>query len=87
MISTAVALQDATGNAIISPDTLVQASFIANNREHMTDEQFASVLFNYSAHIATLTASLVVGVVMSKEDVENLLSTMEELEDMGQAGE
>ena len=87
MISTAVALQSATGNAIIELSTLTRAAFIAQNREGMTDEEFSKALFEYSAHLASITASLVAGALMSKSEIDVLLETIQELEDMGQAGE
>lgn len=83
MISTALALQDATGNAVIDISTMIKAKSIYNARHEMTDEEFQNALFEYSAHLASLTTTLVTNAVMTKEQLDELLITIREMDEMG----
>ena len=83
MISTALAIQDATGNAVTDVSTMILAKSIYQNKDTMTNDEFAEAMFQYSAHLASVTATLVIGAVMSKSDIDNLLSTIKEIESMG----
>lgn len=83
MISTALAIQDATGNAVTDISTMIRAKNIYQNKDNMTNDEFAEAMFEYSAHLASVTATLVIGAVMSKSDIDTLLSTIQEIESMG----
>lgn len=83
MISTALAIQDATGNAVTDISTMIRAKNIYQNKDNMTNDEFAEAMFEYSAHLASVTATLVIGAVMSKSDIDTLLSTINEIESMG----
>lgn len=83
MISTALALQEATGNAVIDISTMAKARSIYQNKDIMTEEQFAEALFNYSAHLASVTATLVTNALMTESQLDELLSTIHEMQDMG----
>jgi RNA processing factor Prp31 len=83
MISTAIAIQDATGNAVTDISTMVLAKSIYQNKDTMTNDEFAEAMFQYSAHLASVTATLVIGAVMTQSDINNLLSTIREIESMG----
>ena len=83
MISTAMALQDATGNAVIDISTMIKAKSIYNARHEMTDQEFADAMFEYSAHLASITATLVTEAVMTRTQLDELLSTIREMDSMG----
>jgi collagenase-like PrtC family protease len=83
MIATALALQDATSDAVIDISTMMLAKSIYNSRLEMTDEEFSEALFNYSAHLASVTATLVTNAVMTEAQVEELLKTIHEMDTMG----
>jgi hypothetical protein len=40
-------------------------------------------MFNYSAHLSAITATLVISAVMPESDIKTLLSTIAEMEAMG----
>ena len=84
MISTALALQTATGEAVTDLSTMIIAKSIYNNRETMSNEEFADAMWKYSTHLASLTATLVTHAVMTEADLDTLLSTIKEVEEMGQ---
>jgi len=83
MISTAMALQEATGNAVIDITTMMKARSIYQNKDIMTQDEFAEALFNYSAHLASVTATLVTNALMTESQLDELLSTIHEMQDMG----
>lgn len=83
MISTALALQEATGNAVIDISTMIRAKSIYNARHEMSDQEFADALFEYSAHLASVTATMVTNAVMTKSQLDELLSTISEMQEMG----
>lgn len=87
MISTAIALQDATGNAVIDITTMIKAKSIYNARHEMNDQEFADAMFEYSAHLASVTATLVTEAVMTKEQLDELLLTIREMNAMGKDAE
>ena len=83
MISTALAIQDATGSAVTDFSTLIMAKSIASSRETMTEAEFADAMFHYSAHLASVTATLVTNAVMTQSQLDELLSTIHEMDSMG----
>lgn len=83
MISTALAIQDATGNAVVDLNTLMQAKLITNNRESMTEDEFIHALWEYSAHLASLTATLVSSVCLTTDQLNEMIDTIKEMEQMG----
>ena len=83
MIATALALQEATGNAVIDISTMMKARQIYANKDIMTEDEFASALFEYSAHLASVTATLVTHAVMTESQLDELLSTINEMNSMG----
>lgn len=87
MISTAIAIQDATGNAVVDFSTMKLAREIYQNKDTMSSEDFAEAMFAYSAHLSALTATLVVNAVMSEADLTSLLSTVREMDEMGKDNE
>lgn len=87
MISTAVALQEATGNAVIDISTMIKAKSIYDGRNEMTNAEFQDALFEYSAHLASVTATLVTNALMTESQINDLLQTIQELDEMGRIGE
>lgn len=83
MISTALAIQDATGNAVTDFSTLIMAKSIAKSRETMTEAEFADAMFHYSAHLASLTASLVTHACLTEAQLNDMLETINEMDSMG----
>lgn len=83
MISTAVAIQDACGNAVIDFSTLIKAKQIASRRETMTEDEFAEAMFEYSAHLASLTATLVTSACLTKSQLDEMINTIKEMDELG----
>ena len=83
MISTAIAIQDACGNAVIDFSTLFKAKQIASHRETMTEDEFAEAMFEYSAHLASLTATLVTSACLTKSQMDEMINTIKEMDELG----
>jgi hypothetical protein len=83
MISTAVAIQNATGDAVTDISTMVLAKQINKNRENMTEDEFIQAIWEYSAHLASLTATLVTSVCLTKGELDDMVNAIKEIEELG----
>ena len=83
MISTAIAIQDACGNAVIDFSTLFKAKQIGSHSETMTEDEFAEAMFEYSAHLASLTATLVTSACLTKSQMDEMINTIKEMDELG----
>ena len=83
MISTALAIQDACGNAVVDFSTLLKARSISEGRDTMTQDEFSQALFEYSAHLASLTATLVTNACLTESQMNEMISTIKEMDAMG----
>lgn len=83
MISTAIAIQDATGNAVVDLSSMMKAKFIYDNHNTMTQQELTEALWDYSTHLASLTATMVTHACLTSEQLDTLLSTINEIENMG----
>jgi hypothetical protein len=80
MIATAIALQEATQEAV--HDDMAMASNLLQNRD--TDpESFAKMLFQYSAMLSSMTTTLVTNALLTESQLHDLLDTIQEMESMG----
>lgn len=84
MISTAIAIQDATGNAVVDLSSMMKAKFIYDNHNTMTQQELTEALWDYSTHLASLTATMVTHACLTNQQLDELLSTIKEIESMGQ---
>jgi len=83
MIATALKIQDATKEAVMNNLTMSIAKDLYHNKDIMDIEQFAEGLFTYSAHLASLTATLVMEACLTKSQLDEMISTVKEMEAMG----
>jgi hypothetical protein len=83
MISTAIAIQQATGEAVTDLSTMMKAREIYSQRDIMTEEEFARALFDYSAHLASLTATLVTTICLTETEIDEMIDTIKEFDVLG----
>jgi len=86
MIATALALQTATQDAVMDESTMTLASSIYHNRNQMTDDEFARAMFAYSAHIASLTATLATNVLLTESQLDEMIDVIKEFDELGKEG-
>lgn len=83
MISTALAIQNATGDAVTDISTMIKAKRIYDNADTMTKQELSEALFEYSAHLASITATLVTHACFTEAQMDELMDTIKEMESMG----
>jgi hypothetical protein len=75
-------IKEATEEALFDPDLMSLAQFMFQNREYMEQEQFAQMLFKYSASLSALTATLVSQVCLSHSDLSDMVDTIKEMKQL-----
>jgi hypothetical protein len=80
MISTALAIQDATTSAIHDETIMDMAGHLYHSRNEMTDDEFVQFLFKYSANLSALTATLVTSVCLTETQMNDMVDTIKEFE-------
>ena len=83
MLSTALAIQTATSEAVHDQSVMDIASMIYHGREEMTPDEFAKAMFMYSAHLSALTATLVTHACLTESQINDMIDTINEMEDLG----
>lgn len=83
MIATALKIQEATGDAVTDFSTMSRASQLLNERNNMTEEEFISAIWDYSAHLSALTATLVTSVCLTKDQMDSMVDTIREFDELG----
>ena len=83
MISTALAIQTATKDAVHDEEVMGMASAIFYKRNEMNDEDFAKAMYMYSAHLSAMTATLVTHACLTESQLNDMLETIKEMEAMG----
>jgi hypothetical protein len=83
MIATALAIQDATQEAVMDESVMLMASAMYHNKDEMTSDEFAKAMFMYSAHLSALTATLVTSACLTESQLDEMMNTIKEMEQMG----
>jgi hypothetical protein len=83
MIATLIAIQDATKNAVMDRKSVSLAHDLWENKDYMDERQFAHAIFSYSAHLTSLTATLVLDATLTKSQIGEMMDTMKEMDSMG----
>ena len=78
MISTAIAIQDATTSAVHDETIMNMAGHLYHARNEMTDDEFVQFLFKYSANLSALTATLVTSVCLTESQINEMVDTIKE---------
>ena len=82
MLSTATALIEAVGDSIMEDEVMDFARTILHTRNEMSQDDFAKALYFYSGILASATADKVTKVLLSKDDLQTLADTIDEMEIM-----
>ena len=79
MYAQAFALQDATVSAIHNEAVMFLAGDLLTNHTYMDEEQFVDALYNYSAFLASVTATLATEQLLTPDQLDSLMATIEEM--------
>jgi hypothetical protein len=82
MISTALAIQDATRNAIFDNETMYMVKEIIESKDMLDEESLTQALFQYSAHLTALTATLVTSICLTREQLDAMVDTIKEFDQL-----
>jgi hypothetical protein len=82
MISTAFAIQEATKDAIFNNETVSMVKEIIESKDMLDEDALTRSLFQYSAHLTALTATLVTTICLTKEQLESMIDTMKEFDQL-----
>ena len=82
MISTAIAIQDATTSAVHYETIMNMAGHLYHARNEMTDDEFVQFLFKYSANLSALTATLVTSVCLTESQINEMVDTIKEFDQL-----
>lgn len=82
MLSTALAIQEATQEAVMDDSVMSMASAMYQNKNEMTSEDFAKALFIYSAHLSALTATLVTSACLTESQLDEMMNTIKEFDSL-----
>jgi len=80
MISTALKIQDATQKAVMDKNIMKMAGFIYTHRNDVDDEMMAKIIFEYSANLSALVATLVSEAILSETQMKEMISEIESFE-------
>jgi len=83
MISTLIAIQDATKDAVMNKQSVSLAQALWQGKDSMDEREFAHAIFSYSAHLSSLTATLVLDATLTKSQLDEMITTMKEMDSMG----
>lgn len=83
MLATAIALQQATQEAVHDEEVMGMASAIFHHRHELDEEDFIKAMFMYSAHLASLTATLVTHVTLTESQLDEMMSSIKEMDAIG----
>lgn len=83
MISTAIAIQDATRDAIFDNSTISMVKEIIESRNMLDEDELTRALFQYSAHLTALTATLVTSICLTREQLDAMVDTIKEFDNFG----
>ena len=83
MISTALAIQEATKDAVYDEEVMNMAAAIYHARHEVTEDDFIRMMFMYSAHLSAMTATLVTHACLTEAQLNDMLDVIKEMETMG----
>ena len=83
MIATLIAIQDATKDAVMDKSSVSLAYEIFENKDGWDEREFAQAMFSYSAHLSSLTATLVLNATLTKSQIDEMMNTIKEMDSMG----
>jgi hypothetical protein len=83
MIATALAIQDATKQAVHDSEVMDMAAAIYHSRHEVNEDEFIRMMYIYSAHLSAMTATLVTHACLTESQVNDMIETIKEMETMG----
>lgn len=83
MSATALAVAEASKEALHSPDVVSAVKYILENKNILSDEEMLREMFVYSTHLTALTAHLVTSALLTAEQMNAMMEEIAEFEELG----
>lgn len=83
MIATALALQEATQEAVHDPMVVDMARDLFESRLTSDEDEFIRKVYRYSALLASLTTAFATNVLLTESQINEMMSGIEEMQQIG----
>jgi hypothetical protein len=83
MIATMLELQNATQEAVYDEIIMDMARAIYQNKDSMSSDEFATAMFQYSAALSSMTTTLVTHVLLTEQEINDMVDTIKEFDELG----
>ena len=83
MSATALAVAEASKEALHSPDVVSAVKYILENKNILSDEEMLREMFVFSTHLTALTAHLVTSALLTAEQMNAMMEEIAEFEELG----
>ena len=83
MLATALALQEATQQAVFDDESIDMARNLTQMRNIVADEEFMKLVFMYSCHLSAVTATLATEVLLTKSQLDEMMNSIREMDALG----
>lgn len=80
MLATAFALQQVTQQAVHDDTVMNMAAAIYQNKDEMTADDFIHAIYQYSAFLSSLTASLATSVLLTESQFDEMIGSIKEMD-------
>lgn len=84
MLATAIAISQATQEAVFSDEMKALAGDLMERRNDIDDKTFAKLIYLYSASLASKTADLTTKVLLTETQMKEMMDSINELENMSE---
>ena len=82
MLATAISIASATKEAIYDDEIMALAGELHTRRNELNDNQFPRYIYMYSVALASKVADLTTKVLLTEQQMSDLIDTINELDDM-----
>jgi hypothetical protein len=84
MLATAIAISEATKEAVFNDDITALAGDLMERRNEIDDKTFAKLIYLYSASLASKTADLTTKVLLSETEMKEMTDSINEIENLSE---
>jgi hypothetical protein len=83
MLATALAIQEATQDAVHDEQIMDMARAIYLSRNEVSEDEYLRMIYLYSASLSALTATLVTSVTLTESQLDEMMSSIKEFDQLG----
>lgn len=83
MSATALAIAEASKQALHSDEVVSGVKYILENKNILTEQEMLREMFVLSTHLTALTAHLVTSVLLTEEQMDAMMNEIAEFDELG----